>query len=99
MLSSTDRESRAYLSQSSFPIRGTGEFCWRKPKQPLTLADVTLDHIVARAHGGEAVPLNLQVLCESCNQKKKDLAVMTMEIALDFPLRPAPSDGYEGLIW
>jgi 5-methylcytosine-specific restriction endonuclease McrA len=68
-------------------------------KQPLTLADVTLDHIVARAHGGEAVPLNLQVLCESCNQSKKDLAVVTMELALDFPLRPAPSDTYEGLIW
>jgi HNH endonuclease len=68
-------------------------------KQNLTLADVTLDHIVARAHGGEAVPLNLQVLCESCNQKKKDLAVVTMELALDFPLRRAPSDSYEGLIW
>ncbi len=68
-------------------------------KQPLTLGDVTLDHIVARAQGGEAVPLNLQVLCEACNQRKKDIAVVTMEIALDFPLRPAPSDSYEELIW
>jgi hypothetical protein len=67
-------------------------------KRPLTLADVTLDHIVARAHGGEAVPMNLQVLCESCNQTKKDIPVVTMELALDFPLRAAPSDSYEGLV-
>jgi hypothetical protein len=75
-----------------------GDSCFQC-KRPLTLADVTLDHIVARAHGGEAVPLNLQVLCESCNQGKKDIEVVSMELALDFPLRPAPSDSYEGLVW
>lgn len=75
-----------------------GSLCFQC-KRPLTLSDVTLDHIVARAHGGESVPMNLQVLCESCNQQKKDDEVIGVEIALDFPLRPAPSDSYEGLIW
>lgn len=68
-------------------------------KRPLTLSDITLDHIVARARGGESVPMNLQVLCESCNQLKKDDEVVCVEIALDFPLRAAPSDSYGGLIW
>ena len=68
-------------------------------KQPLALADVTLDHIFARANGGDAIPANLQVLCLKCNQSKRDGEVVTLELALDFPLRPAPWETYEGLIW
>jgi|ERR1043166_108637 hypothetical protein len=68
-------------------------------KQPLALTDVTLDHIVARANGGEAVAANLQVLCLKCNQAKKDGEVVTVELALDFPLRPAPWETYEDLVW
>jgi HNH endonuclease len=68
-------------------------------KNPLSLKDVTLDHIVARSQGGQSVPINLQVLCWTCNQKKKDDQVLSIKIGLDFPLRPAPSDSYEGLIW
>jgi 5-methylcytosine-specific restriction endonuclease McrA len=68
-------------------------------ERPLTQEDLTLDHIVARAKGGQSVPSNLQVLCEKCNHRKKDNPVFTLELALDFPLRPAPSDSYEGLVW
>ncbi len=75
-----------------------GETCFQC-KQPLTPEDVTLDHIVARAKGGQSVPANLQVLCNKCNQQKKDDDVVTLELALDFPLRPAPSDSFEGLVW
>jgi len=68
-------------------------------KRPLTLKDITLDHIVARARGGESIPMNLQILCVVCNRSKNNDEVVSVEIGLDFLLRPAPTDSYEGLIW
>ncbi len=59
----------------------------------------TLDHIVAQSQGGPTVSINLQPLCHDCNQKKRDLPVTTVKIALDMLLRPAPWDSYEDPIW
>lgn len=59
----------------------------------------TLDHIVARARGGLNEVVNLRPLCEPCNGKKADHPVDPVQIILTFRLCPAPSDGYEGIIW
>jgi 5-methylcytosine-specific restriction endonuclease McrA len=59
----------------------------------------TLDHIVAQSQGGLTVSINLQPLCHDCNQKKRDLPVTTVKIALDMLLRPLPWDSYEDPIW
>jgi HNH endonuclease len=66
---------------------------------PLGKKDVTLDHVDAKARGGPSISINLQPLCETCNQKKRDLPVTTVKIALDMLLRPAPSDSYDGPVW
>ena len=42
---------------------------------------------------------NLQPLCQSCNQEKADKEVDVVDAVLTFPLRPPPSDGFEGVIW
>lgn len=52
--------------------------------------DLTVDHIVARVHGGDSSPLNLQVLCRACNEKKADAPAQTLELYLDFDLQPLP---------
>lgn len=62
-------------------------------------SNLTLDHVVSKSKGGPAVSLNLQPLCSRCNQKKRDLPVETVKIALDMLLRPAPSDSYSDPIW
>lgn len=59
----------------------------------------TIDHIVARAQGGLNEVVNLRPLCEPCNSKKADQPVDLVQITLTFRLCPAPSDGYEGIIW
>ena len=59
----------------------------------------TLDHIVARSKGGLTEVVNLQPLCEACNAKKADQEVELNTIVLTFPLRPPPSDAFEGVIW
>lgn len=60
---------------------------------------VTMDHIVPKSAGGLGVPTNLQLLCERCNGEKADKVPEKLILALDFLMRPAPSDSYEGLIW
>lgn len=66
----------------------------------LSKADITNDHIVARVHGGETSPLNLQVLCKNCNNNiKGSRKVGTVNVLLTFLLRPPPSDSYEGVTW
>jgi hypothetical protein len=57
-------------------------------KEEFTEEDLTVDHVVARAGGGDASPLNLQVLCQSCNAKKADRPVRSVELYLDILLRP-----------
>jgi 5-methylcytosine-specific restriction endonuclease McrA len=59
----------------------------------------TLDHIVALSKGGLTEVVNLQPLCEACNTKKADQEVELTTIVLTFPLRPPPSDAFEGVIW
>lgn len=66
-----------------------------------TLSDgeITIDHIVARSHGGTGDQVNLQVLCEACNSSKGDSAAEMKEAILHFPMRPVPSDAYEDVTW
>jgi len=59
----------------------------------------TLDHIVAKTHGGLTEVVNLRPLREQCNQKKADQQVELVQVSLAFPLCPPPSDGFEGVIW
>jgi HNH endonuclease len=59
----------------------------------------TVDHIVARSRGGVNEVANLQPMCERCNAEKADAEVRTVTIEVTFPLRPPPSDGYEGVVW
>ncbi len=65
----------------------------------LTIDEITIDHIVARSRGGTGDQVNLQVLCEKCNNVKGDTLVEKKEAVLHFPMRPVPSDAYEGVIW
>jgi 5-methylcytosine-specific restriction endonuclease McrA len=60
---------------------------------------LTLDHIVAEAQGGTWETINLQPLCRACQNKKADLPVETVVVALDMLLRPLPSDSYDGPVW
>jgi hypothetical protein len=60
---------------------------------------LTLDHIIARAKGGTWETINLQPLCRVCQNKKADLPVETVVVALDMRLRPSPSDSYDGPVW
>jgi 5-methylcytosine-specific restriction endonuclease McrA len=66
-----------------------------------TLSDdeITIDHIVARSRGGTGDQANLQVLCGECNRTKGDTMVEESEAVLHFPMRPVPSDAYEGVTW
>jgi 5-methylcytosine-specific restriction endonuclease McrA len=65
----------------------------------LDKTNFTLDHIIAQSRGGPTISINLQPLCEMCNQKKADLPATTVKVALDMLLRPAPWDSYEEPIW
>ena len=43
-------------------------------------SDLTIDHIVPRKYGGTNAVINLQVLCRSCNSKKKaKINTLTLE--------------------
>ena len=48
-------------------------------------ADVTLDHVTARANGGHNAATNLVTCCRSCNSRKQDksLAVFVAIVAVD----------------
>jgi len=59
----------------------------------------TIDHILARAKGGRTEVINLQPLCDQCNQQKADKDVDTVTITLTFPLRPPPSGESDLFIW
>ena len=61
--------------------------------------NLTMDHINPRSAGGRAIPTNLQLLCEKCNGEKANEVPKRLILALDFLMRPAPWDSYEGLIW
>ncbi len=50
--------------------------------------DLTTDHVVARAHGGNDSPLSLQVVCKFCRERKVCRAVRAVELYLDFLLIP-----------
>ena len=50
--------------------------------------DLTMDQVVARAHGGNDSPLNLQVVCKFCRERKIYRPVRAVELYLDFLLIP-----------
>ncbi len=79
-------------------LKGFGGRCAGCRKK-LTRDSATFDHIIARAKGGMTEVTNLQPLCKRCNGRKADQEVAVVEAILTFPLRPPPSDGYEGAIW
>lgn len=61
--------------------------------------EITIDHIKPKSADGRGVPTNLQPLCKKCNGEKANRLPERLVLALDFLMRPAPSDSYEGLIW
>lgn len=61
--------------------------------------EITVDHIKPKSADGRGVPTNLQPLCKKCNEDKADQLPERFILALDFLMRPAPGDSYEGLIW
>ena len=65
----------------------------------LTDDEMTVDHVVAKDLGGSGEGLNLQLLCFECNQTKANQPVDVIPLTLHFPLRPVPSDAYEGVTW
>lgn len=66
----------------------------------LTMKDISCDHIIARIHGGPTSIINLQVLCRNCDDHLKgNRPAAVINVTLDFPFRPPPSDSYEGVIW
>jgi 5-methylcytosine-specific restriction endonuclease McrA len=71
LLAKSTGRRKSHFTDSRALTELYGNSCFQC-KQPLALTDVTLDHIVARANGGEAVAANLQVLCLKCNQAKKN---------------------------
>ena len=68
-------------------------------ERDLKRREITIDHIVPKARDGKADRFNLQPLCCSCNQEKDDKPPLEQKLVLNFPLRPLPSDAYEGLVW
>lgn len=79
-------------------IKAYGATCFGCERD-LKRGEITIDHIVPKAQGGKADRFNLQPLCCSCNQEKDDKPPLEQELVLNFPLRPLPSDAYEGMVW
>lgn len=79
-------------------LRGFGGRC-ASCKKRLTPDKATFDHIVAASKGGMTEIANLQPLCQRCNEAKGDKDVEVVDVVLTFPLRPPPSDGFEGVVW
>ena len=74
-----------------------GSICFRCGETKIE--ELTVDHIKPKSAEGRAVPTNLQLLCKRCNGEKADQLPERLILALDFLMRPAPWDSYEGLIW
>lgn len=79
-------------------LRAFGNKCPGCRKR-LTPDAVTIDHVVATSKGGRSEVANLQPLCQPCNAAKGDQDVESVDVMLTFALRPAPSDGFAGVIW
>lgn len=65
----------------------------------LTPSDLTIDHIIPRSLSGTGDQTNLQPLCQGCNTAKANDPPAIIEATLHFPMRPVPSDAYEGVVW
>jgi 5-methylcytosine-specific restriction protein A len=49
-----------------------GDWCPGWQVAPHPAADLTADHVVAKANGGTDEASNVQVLCRPCNSRKRD---------------------------
>jgi len=65
------RTSKAMIAHH---LATVGPICpgWQRPEHEVDPADLTTDHVVARARGGSSQPVNLGVLCRPCNGRKAD---------------------------
>lgn len=95
---SEEKSTSVSKSLKKVILEAYGENCFGCDKS-LKGTEVTIDHIIPKSKGGKADIFNLQPLCESCNQEKADQVPLEKNIVLHFPLRPMPSDSYEGLFW
>lgn len=66
---------------------------------PGSIAELTIDHIIPRAHGGDAAFRNLQPLCRACQQKKADSSGEELGVHDTLYFDGPPSDAYDGLFW
>lgn len=67
----TPAERRTFRDLRERWVASNGLVCpgWRRDAHAVSsLADLTVDHVVARVHGGKFGPL--AVLCRSCNSSK-----------------------------
>jgi 5-methylcytosine-specific restriction endonuclease McrA len=90
-------KARKEMQERLFDLYGGR--CFECRKKLRIGKNFTLDHIVAKSSDGAWLPTNLQPFCRKCQVKKRDLPVETIVCALHMYLRPAPSDGYDGLVW
>ena len=68
--------------------------------EELTVGEsLTIDHVVAKAQGWYLGDHKLATAVSRLQNKKADLPVETVVVALDMLLRPLPSDSYDGPVW
>jgi 5-methylcytosine-specific restriction endonuclease McrA len=71
--------------------RFTCQYCGGQPKSD----ELTIDHVVPRAQGGESSWENCVLACVSCNHSKADRTPQQAQIKLrKFPVRPSWNPAY-----
>lgn len=88
---STGKRPRGWMRDALFNIYGEKCTCCNKilPKDLLTL-----DHVFPTSRGGESNFLNLQVLCQKCNEEKADTVPKFVISQITAELFPPTVDSY-----